>query len=187
MANGQAQVGMAARPDQGEVWAEVSDKLVAHGVHSESAAMSDLYDHRRAELDEMVDRVTHEAGQVGAVALVGGRPVALDVVSRPDAFASLLPRLAQGYALDALRVENAEADPFEAERFLDSALRATRAGLPTPGMGRGIRLADAALTGSGIEHDGELVQLSAFPAEGREHAGEAERAAPIARPSLRRR
>lgn len=187
VANLHAQAGMEARPDQREVWAEVSDKLIAHGVHSESAAMSDLYDERREELDEMVDRVSHEAGQVGAVALVGGRPVALDVVSRADAFASLLPRLAQGYALDALRMEDAEADPFEAERFLDSALHATRAELPTPGMGRGIRLADPALTGSGIAHDGELVQLSAFPAEASEDAGEAEGGAPIARPSRRRR
>ena len=178
---------MEARADQGEVWAEVSDRLAAHGVHSESDAMSDLYDRRRAGLDELVDRVGHEPGQVGAVALVGGRPVALDVVSRAEAFASLLPRLAQGYALDALQAEDAEADPFEAERFLDSAQRATRVELPTPGMGRGIRLADAALTGSGIENEGELVQLSAFPAAAGEDAGEGEGGAPIARPSRRRR
>ena len=121
------------------------------------------------------------------MAFVGGRPVALDLVSRADVFASLLPRLAQGYALDALRAEDAEADPFEAERFLDSALHAPRAELPTPGMGRGIRLADPALTGSGIEHDGELVQLSAFPSEAGEDTREHFGGAPIARPSRRRR
>ena len=184
-ANSHAEAGLEARPDQGAVWDDVGEKLAAHDVDSRSAAMSDLYDRRRTDLNRMLERITQEAGQVGAVALVGGRPVALDVVSRADAFASLQPRLAQGYALDALHADEADADPFEAERFVDAALRATRVELPTPGMGRGVRLADPALTGAGIEHDGELIQLSAFPADSGEDASEG--GAPIARPSRRRR
>ena len=86
------------------------------------------------------------------------------MVSRPEVFASLLPRLAQGYALDALSGEERPVDQAVCEAFLRSALAAPRADLPTPGLGRGLALAGVELVGSGLEHDDELVQLSAFTA-----------------------
>jgi hypothetical protein len=46
-----ATANAAGRVDQNEVWAEVSGRLAEYGVHSDSAAMSDLYDVRRTELD----------------------------------------------------------------------------------------------------------------------------------------
>src|SRR5215210_1729569 len=188
-ANRRALVGLEARPDQGEVWSEVSDRLASHDVVSESCAMSDLYDSRRDELDEIASRIGPLDGQLGAVAFVAGRPVVLDLVSRADVFAHLLPSLAQGYALDALSAAEAEFDRFEAERFLDAALRAPRSDLSTPGMGKAVRVDSTVVVGSGLEHDGELVQLCAFPADhneqGREHLARYE-VARIARPSRRR-
>ena len=77
----------------------MSDRLECLDVDSPSAAMHDAYKDKRSDLDELVRIVRPLGGQVGAVAEVSGRPVALDLVSRPDAFAELLPRLAQGYAL----------------------------------------------------------------------------------------
>ena len=97
----------------------------------------------------------------------GGGPAALDLVSRPEVFASLLPRLVRGYALDSLRAEPAEPSESEARRFLHAALNAQRRELPTPGMGRGLRLEAPDVIGSGLEPEGELVQLCAFPAAGR--------------------
>jgi hypothetical protein len=187
-ANQRALVGLEARPDQAEVWAEVSSRLDDHGVVSASAAMSDLYDSRRSQLAGLTDRFSAQPEQVGAVAFVGGRPAALDMVSRPDVFAWLLPRLAQGYALDGLRASTAQADRFEAARFLHTALSAERRPLPAVGMGHGFRVDGPVLSGSGVEHDGELVQLCVFPTEGEspevrdESPGRA-----IGRPSRRRR
>ena len=125
---------------------------------------------------------------MGALALVAGRPVALDLVSRADAFASLLPRLAQGYALDALHAEDAEADPFEAERFLDSALRATRVELPDARHGawdpsRGPR----AHRQRHRARRGARFSSPRSPPKPARHQGEGDGGAPIARPSRRRR
>ena len=187
VANRRALVGLEARPDQAEVWGDVEERMSAHGVSSDSAALSDVYEGRRDALDRIAGHVHRCDGQLGAVAFVGGRPAALDLVSRPDAFAALLPRLAQGYALDALLADEAAPDTFEAERFLHAALDAPRSPLPTPGMGRGVRIDIPEALGSGIEHGGELIQLCAFPRGGRrDDVGMQLDAAPIDRPSRRR-
>jgi hypothetical protein len=178
-----AAVNVAGRVDQNEVWAEVSDRLAEHGVQSRSAAMSDLYDGRRTDLDTLGRAIRHVDGQIGAVACVSGQPVALDLVSRPDVFAALLPPLAQGYALDALGGTEPEPDPRQTEYFLRSALAPPRRERRTIGLGRSVVLGTSAPIGAGLEHEGELIQLAAFPAE-----GAVGRMSPrVARPSRRRR
>ena len=148
------------------MWAEVESRLDAHAVGSVSSAMDDVYKARGYEIDDVGKHVHHVDGQVGALAFVGGEPAALDLVSRAEVFASLLPRLVRGYALDALRAESAEPSESDAQRFLHAALEAQRRELPTPGMGRGVRLEAPDVIGSGLEYEGELVQLCAFPADG---------------------
>ena len=178
-----AAANTAGRVDQNEVWGEVSGRLLEHGVHSDSAAMSDLYERRRAELDPLGRAIRHVAGQIGAVACVSGQPVALDLVSRAEVFAALLPALAQGYALDALGGTEPEPDPQRAEAFLRSALAPPRRERRAVGLGRAVLLGTLGPIGAGLEHEGELIQLAAFPAD-----GAARRPSPrVARPSRRRR
>jgi hypothetical protein len=149
-------------------------------VHSPSAALSDLYDHRRGDLRALAEATEHVDGQIGALACVSGRLAALDLVSRADVFAALLPPLAQGYALDALGAPIHEPDAALAEAFLGAALDAPRLERPTPGLGRAVALRAPSLVGAGLEHEDELIQLAAFPAR--------DRITPrIARPSRRRR
>ena len=162
--------------DQGEVWASVAGRLADHEVASASAAMSDLYEGRRCDLGQLSGVVHHVEGQIGAIACVAGAPVALDLVSRPEVFAALLGPLAQGYALDALGAREAVARTAPAVDFLHSALAAVRLERPTPGSGTAFSARDSVLVGAGLEHEGELVQLSAFPAQ----------SIRIARPSRRR-
>ena len=185
-ANALAAEGATPRAQQSEVWDEVSDRLECLHVDSPSAAMHDAYKHKRSDLDELVRAVRPLDGQVGAVAEVSGKPVALDLVSRPDAFAELLPRLAQGYALEAFERDSADPDSDAAEMFLASALAAPRMPAPVPGIAHAFAVNAHALLGAGLEHASELVQLSAFPGDGDgRHARSAQRGA-IARPAARR-
>jgi len=186
-ANRALAAGMAAVPAQAAVWTEVSERLAEHEVASPTGAMADVYDAKRDELEVIAGAVSPLEGQVGAVAAISGRPVALDLVSRPDVFAALLPRLAQGYALDALGAsEAAEPGARAAEGFLNASLEAPRRPAPTPGMGAGFAVSAPGLDGAGVEHGDELVALSAFPEQiaPREDAAPAARG--IARPSRRR-
>jgi hypothetical protein len=169
-ANSRGIAGGEARPEQAEVWREVDERLRVHQVASPSSAFTELFDARRPALDELTEPVRALKGQVGAVASIAGRPVALDLVSRPRVFADLLPRLASGYALQALdalhstRVGTAEPSNAAAQEFLEAVLGAERRWVPTPGMGDAFVPTSPSITGSGLCADGELIALSAFPA-----------------------
>src|SRR3954469_14208191 len=98
-ANVRALRGETARADQAQVWGEVRSRLADHKIASASGALSDVYDGRRDSIGMLVEAVSHVDGQLGAVAQVSGRPIALDLVSRSGVFAALLPRLVRGYSL----------------------------------------------------------------------------------------
>lgn len=106
----------------------------------------------------------------------------VDVVSRPDAFARLWPKLRAGYLLDALeRLDGEPTARVAIPMYLSRVEAADWARQPSAGLGEDVRLRGERVIGSGLELDGELLQLSAFSSEdgGRRAFGR------IARPSRR--
>ncbi len=144
-------------------------------------ASSDLYHARARELSALEDAFTAQPGQCGAVLGLGSN-LCLDLVSRTDAFASLWPKLRAGYLLDALgRLDGSPTPASEVEAFVASVDGSLASRQPSVGLGEDVRLRGARVIGSGLELEGELVQLSAFSSEdgGRRAFGR------IARPSQR--
>ena len=114
----------------------------------------------------------------------------LDHVSRPDAFAALHAPLVQGYALDALEAGDA-APPApsrdEASAFVAALASARVTQHDGIGLGRDTRFATPRATGAGLVAGDELVQLTAFAAEGDGGAAVTPvRRARVRRPSRRR-
>jgi ARG and Rhodanese-Phosphatase-superfamily-associated Protein domain len=167
---------------QREVWNEVADKAVRMNVPSPTQANSDTFRAHEAGLAELEPLFPLEPGQCGAL-LALGDSLCLDWVSRPDAFARLWPKLRRGYLLDAL--EALDGAPAPAETVAAFARAVGAAGVarqPSVGLGEDVRLRGAGVIGSGLELDGELLQLSAFTSsDGGERAF-----GRIARPSRRR-
>jgi hypothetical protein len=170
-ANRRSSAGDEPRPEQHEVWHEVEQRLERHSVASASAAFTDLFDAKRASLDELREPIRPVDGQLGAVVEIAGEPVAFDLVSRPEAFADLLPRLLDGYALQALQTLNAVVPPRTrpsdeaALDFFELVLTSRRRWIPTPGMGDAFTPTRRRLSGCGLRADRELIALSAFPAK----------------------
>src|SRR5262249_20602031 len=167
---------------QGEVWNEVRAKSARMDAWSPTGAANDVYDAHRPSLDELEANFPLEPGQCGAL-LALGNTLCLDWVSRPDAFVQLWPKLRRGYLLDALEALDREpATPDTITAFLDALAAARPAQQPSVGLGNDVRLRGEHVIGSGLELDGELLQLSAFTT-----TGAPERAfGRIARPSRRR-
>jgi hypothetical protein len=112
-----------------------------------------------------------------------GTDLCLDVVSRPDAFARVWPKLRAGYLLDALeRLNRKPTSSSVVQSFVRTVGQAEATRQPSVGLGQDLRLRSVDVIGSGLELDGEVVQLSAFRSEdgGRRAFGR------IARPSRRR-
>jgi hypothetical protein len=167
---------------QGEVWAEVNEKQSRMRVASDTSASRDTFEAHRAALRALEGAFVLAPGQCGAV-LALGDDLCLDAVSRPDAVALLWPKLRAGYLLDALERLDGRATSVErVSSFVDdvAAARATRG--PSAGLGEDVRMRGDGVIGSGLDLDGETIQLSAFTSD---DAGE--RAfGRIARPSRRR-
>jgi hypothetical protein len=175
--------GLEARAFQGEVWASVERKHLRHGVARATGAMRDVFERRRAELDDLCAAIAHRPGQVGMLAALGGRLAVLDHASDPDAFAALHGPLVRGYALDALEVRERPApSTADAALWVDRVCTAPVRERDGIGLGREARFAAAGLAGTGLICGDELVQLTAF-AEDDAHGRGAIR---IRRPSRRR-
>jgi hypothetical protein len=178
--------GMEARAIQGDVWQEVAGKSARMNVASDTGAMHDIYDDRRERLEEFRRAIKLHDGQTGALVLVGGKPVVIDHVSRPDVFAALHGPLVQGYALDALEANLDGGGPERdvAEEFLARVLTARVSQHDGIGLGRDLRFAERNVAGAGLVAGDELIQFTAFPDEP-STPGEPARAR-IRRPSRRR-
>jgi hypothetical protein len=163
---GQANCNPEGRPRQDAVWHEIGERLVAAGVRSNSEAFTDIFEARRGEVDGLADPIELVKDQIGALAAVNGRPVALDIVGRRRVFAELHPRLVHGYALQAIdargpRPGGAQLSP---EDLLGAALGSGWRWLPNPGMGDSYAPDDARVDGCCLRVGRELIALSAFPA-----------------------
>jgi ARG/rhodanese/phosphatase superfamily protein len=181
--------GLDARADQAEVWHAIDLKSARLGAESPTGAMHDVYESRRDRLNELNGAVHLRPNQVGALVAIDGRFSVLDYVSRVEVFATLHRPLVQGYALDALEATEAEPPSVEDARGFVSLATGTEASERAAiGLGRELRFASDGVAGSGLTHDSELVQLTAFPDDGRPGNGDRGRdpSAHIRRPSRRR-
>lgn len=176
----------AARPlvrgiAQAEVWDAVHEKATLMSVDSPTGASSDIYRAHRRDIRALEDAFPAQPGQCGAI-LGLGDDMCVDLVSRPDAFAQLWPKLRAGYLLDALERLDGRPTPFAVlPTFLSWVATAGRTKQPSAGLGDDLRLRSELVIGSGLELEGELIQLSAFTSRdgGRRAFGR------IARPSQR--
>ena len=147
---------------QMEVWDEIADKARRMQVASPTAANADTFESRAHALGALEQAFPLEPGQCGA-ALALGDTLCLDWVSRPDAFALLWPKIRAGYLLDGLeRLDQPPTPSEEVHRFVGKVADARITRRESAGLGDDVRLIAPDVTGSGLELDGELLQLSAF-------------------------
>ena len=165
---------------QAAVWDEVASKAERLGIHSPTRAQADIFAGRRDVLGALTQSFPLLPGPSGALLALGDR-LCLDYVSRPKAFAHLYPKLLHGYLLDA--IERLDGPPAQTESlgaFVESTLAAPRSRRSSAGLGEDVRLAAAGIVGSGLDLDGELIQLCAFSSDAPDGGTR------IARPTRRR-
>lgn len=173
---------------QGEVWADIAEKAVRLGANSPTDAMASMFDEHKAPLDDFRSAFHATNRQTGALFMIGGRTVGLDIFDAPSTLRRVLPKLVGSYALDALDPENAESK-IQADlphAFLDKLTKASVTEFPAVGMGTDLRLEQPGVAGGGLVWDSRLVHLCAFAL--RENSdGQAGNSSSLARASRRRR
>ena len=176
---------------QHAVWDAVQMEEQRHGFRSGTSKHGDLIEHERPRLDDLAGAFPLQPGQCGMVLGAGGRTVCMDAVSRPEVYARLHEALLTGYMLDALHALDGAPPPDDsAGAFLGAVATARRTRGPAAGLGTDLRLAGTGVVGSGLEVQGELIQLTAFAREAEGDGGTDITDVPvsrIARPTRRRR
>jgi hypothetical protein len=144
---------------QREVWSSVDEQLALRHVASPTAANADIFASRQRETRDLAERFPLEPGQNGVLVSIAGQGWCLDAVSRPDVFAHVYPKLLAGYAYDAVEPSGASAS---AELVMETLGRCINRRGPSVALGDDIRIEGKGVIGSGLEVEGELVQLSAY-------------------------
>jgi hypothetical protein len=158
--------GLEPRADQDEIWESIDECLEEAEIAGGTDALRDVYAQHGDRLAELEAAMSRRDGQTGALVCLHGRPVVLDYVSRPDAWAALWRPLVRGYCLDALAYGDGApyVDVATAEAFLATADAMAPVPHDAVGLGRLVTLEGDRAGGLGLMLDRELVHASVFAA-----------------------
>jgi hypothetical protein len=172
-AHKQAQVSMSLRmagdaaSDQGDVWDRISARADALGTHSPTAAMHDIYESRRRQVDDFVRALSPVDGQVGAAFAISGRLAGVEFFDAPQTVGRLLGKIVSSYALDAVAAPEqscpARFGPFEVRHWLDRIAEVPPNEHPSVGLGEALRWQGPRLTAAALVVNGNLLHFVGFP------------------------
>jgi len=150
--------------DQGEVWADISGKAARMGAHSDTGAAAAMYEKHQTSLNEYHAAFTALDHQTGALFVIGGEAVGLDLFDSPATLKTLLPKLVQSYALDAIDAgdTHSTADNSAAAKLIKEAAGTIEEQFPAVGEGEDLRLRGDGLSGGALTTDEGVVHLCVF-------------------------
>ncbi len=130
------------RANQGAVWRDVAAMGAAHGAHSPTGSLEDVFEAVRPRLRPRLDQYTVAPGQTGVAWVVDGRVTAVELFDASTTFAAMAKRLTEAALLAApLDGQPDDDDPAavvaEVEAFLRRVAEAGNAATEFPGLGIG--------------------------------------------------
>ncbi len=165
------------RSDQSAVWRDISEKSARMQAHSGSEAAAAMYQKHRARLDDFLQAFRSVEEQAGAMFAVNDRIVGLDLFDSPATLSSLLGKLVESYALDAIdtiQAKSERAATDDPQVMLDDTARAAAERFPSVGEGEDLRLHGERLSGGALVKEERVIHLCAFRLHTRENAADHE-------------
>ena len=160
--------------DQGDLWGHINAKMNKMQSHSETSAMSQIFDDNKHSLDDYVSAFSFQQNQCGAIFSIDGIIKGLEIFDNENTYQMLMNKLLRSYALDALetleKFKEEKANPkmtsqAEAQLFLDSLSDAPIEEFPGTDQGTDIRFDSEDLSGGGLVHQDKLIHLCVFPTD----------------------
>jgi len=174
--------------DQADVWADIAAKSDRLGTHSPTAAMEEIFVTHAEFTDAAVAALRPVERQAGALFLIDGRVVGFDLFDRAATLRRLLPKLVRSVAIDALESARTpsvgtgsvgtgsvgadfsrpvtaripESALGLAAHFLAVVCQAKTHEAPAVGLGRDVRLDNAAISGAALLAEEGAIHVSAF-------------------------
>lgn len=169
------------RSDQSDVWSDISMKSRRLGAKSATAAAAAMYESRHEQLEEYQQAFAPVSGQLGAVFMLDGKIISLDVFDAERTCERVLSKLVQSCALDAIdavieqtlqgQLDNEAAvtqlqpiqEPHAVQAFLNTLVDSQLESFPSVGLGEDVRFTEEQVLGGALVVDTRLIHLCAFP------------------------
>jgi hypothetical protein len=151
--------------DQGAVWNGISAQAAANRVSSPTGAMRDILEAKKEALDEWLEHFPYAPEQKGLLAVVNGRVLGLDMVSRADAFRMIHPKLIKSYLMDAIMEKPGRGRTGISEKakaFMDIIAECTEKRYDSVGYGLDFRYEGKGIVGSALIHENTAIHMAFF-------------------------
>lgn len=151
--------------DQGAVWDAQREKAARMEAPSRTEAMSAIYDRHGATLDDYVEKLPLESGQLGAIFVTGPRQFGMDLFDRHETFAAFFPKLVRSYAIDAMErppARDRAAKPRHARAFVDRLREGAFDVHPAVALGHDVGIVARGAIAGALVHHGTAMHLTAF-------------------------
>ena len=155
----------ARHADQMAVWAEIDRKAAALQVRSATSALADVHASYADLTAAAVAELAAQPGQVGAVFTLGDAVAGAELFDRAHTFATYLPKLVRGYALDAVELgpqRTRRLSARSAATFLRRVAAARHRRYAAIGTGEDLRFDAAAVAGGALVAWERVVHLTAM-------------------------
>jgi hypothetical protein len=160
--------GRGYQADQSEVWRGVDEMMCSLDCESPTAAMSDIYEQKRRDLEDYLNHFKVVKDQVGVVVMIDGKVMGGDSFGSPEILEKVFTKLVTSYALDALETasrRNRGNSPQAVRQFCKEVQKARMQTHPSVDLGTDIRLENERVIGSALGHEDQILHLSVFAKE----------------------
>ena len=161
--------GAGHRSDQGEVWDDIAVLQDSMQVNSPTSAMRDVFNDKKASLDDYLGAFPKRDTQCGMLVGLNGKVAGFEFLSRSTRFSTVHKQLLESYAMDALAdrlsEDSVELPLNQAQQFLEQIWSTPTEAFPAAAMGSDVRLESSKLVGAGLVESNELIHFSAFSQE----------------------
>jgi hypothetical protein len=162
------------RSDQGTVWTAISELSEDAGAHSETGAMKEAYEVKKADLNDYLSAFPVVPNQKGLISFIDGEVVGFDFLSSEAAYGLLHPKLVKSYAMDAILQDTKFSDAPDvgkAEVFIREAQKCKEKKYESVGQGWDYRYEGKALVGSALKLENQVIHMAFFTITDSDKAG----------------
>lgn len=162
------------RSNQAGVWDGIAEKSRRLGAHSPSSASEAMFVSTQPKIQTFLDAFEPQPNQIGSVFLVDGQVSGMEIFKSEKTHKSLMPKLVQSYALDAIdstlsRKSDEKVVEFSQDQ-LEKTVKEFTSRFQTSetnrfdgiAEGENFRFTGKQLTGSALIHEEQVFHLCAF-------------------------
>ena len=113
---------MGHNAEQGEVWGSVSEYSKAHGVHSKTSNLTDIYDDTSNSYSTWIDSFNYHPEANGVIFYKNNQPFVLDIFHRTEIMREYYPKLLKGVFFEMRQLKDSfqpMTDPEASYKTLD--------------------------------------------------------------------